>query len=603
MKKLYSLIIASLLVFSASTNLLANKDGSILLTARLSSANEVPAVATKGKGLVTIVLEEDKSMTINGVFDSLSGPVIGCHFHKAISGVNGSVVLNLLTYVKGNRIYGKIPAATAKPLISAMMADSIYFNVHTTANSGGEIRGQVTLQTDFHFWTIMSGFSEVPVVNTNALGLASVVVSRSLLKVEYKIVVNGLSGPIIGAHLHYGSATVAGSIAFPLSFNGSVLTGTIDLPDLKLIDSLDAGRVYVNVHTTANQGGEIRGQLGFINGAFGFDAIAEGAQENPPVTTNAKALMVGWASDALDTMQYAVLYTGLTPNAAHFHNGVVGVNGAVVVGLTPYGLAPSAAYVDKIGLSNDNLTKFLKGEMYVNLHTAANGGGEIRGQISSSILEGLVADMCSKQENPPTVSNAIGAGYLSIDRNKLYGYFNVATNGLTSNANAAHIHLGAKGVNGGVLVSLGTSTNNSWGGAVIFPRPTLADTAVNGLMYFNAHTAANSGGEIRGQIAKALTPDCLPTAIYELNGEQLEVKTYPNPVLETVTLQFDSNQKMDAQVVLSDLTGRNVLTKNTTVENGVNQLSVNMNTLSHGIYFLQLKNNGKILFAQKVIKL
>ena len=121
-------------------------------------------------------------------------------------------------------------------------------------------------------------------------------------------------------------------------------------------------------------------------------------------------------------------------------------------------------------------------------------------------------------------------------------------------------------------------------------------------MYFNVHTAANPGGEIRGQIGKALTPDCLPTAIYELNGEQLEVKTYPNPVLETVSLQFESNQKMDAQVVLSDLTGRNVLTKNTTVENGVNQLNVNMNTLSHGIYFLQLKNNGKILFAQKVVK-
>ncbi len=603
MKKLYSLIIAFLLLFGASTNLLANKDGSILLTVRLSSANEVPAVATKGKGLVTIVLEEDKSMTINGVFDSLSGPVTGCHFHKAIAGVNGGVVLNLLTYVKGNRIYGKIPAATAKPLIADMMADNIYLNVHTAANLGGEIRGQVTLQTDFHFWTIMTGFSEVPPVNTAALGLASVVVSRSLSKVDYKIVVNGLSGPITGAHLHYGSATVAGPVAFPLTFSGSVLTGSFDLPDLKLIDSLDAGRVYVNIHTAANLGGEIRGQLGFINGAIGFDALIEGAQENPPVTTNAKGLMVGWATDALDTMQYAVLYTGLTPNGAHFHSGVVGVNGPVVVALTPYNLAPNAAYVDKIGLSNDNLTKFLKGEMYVNLHSAANAGGEIRGQVSTSILEGLVSDLCSKQENPPTVSNAMGVGYLAIDRNKLYGFFNVVTTGLTSNATAAHIHLGAKGINGSVLVGLGTSTNNSWGGGVLFPRTTLADTAINnGLMYFNVHTAANGGGEIRGQIGKALTPDCLPTAIYELNGEQLEVKTFPNPVLETVTLQFDSNQKMDAQVVLSDLTGRNVLTKNTTVENGVNQLNVNMNTLSQGIYFLQLKNNGKILFAQKVVK-
>ena len=601
MKKLYSLIIASLLIFSASTNLFANKDGRILLTAQLSSANEVPAVATKGKGLVTIVLEEDRSLTINGVFDSLSGPVTGCHFHKAIAGVNGGVVINLLSYVKGNRIYGQVSAATAKPIIAAMMSDSIYFNVHTAANTGGEIRGQVRLQTDFHYWAIMSGFSEVPPVSTSAVGLASVVLSRSLTKVEYKVVVNGLSGAITGAHLHYGSSSVAGPVAFTLTSNGNVLSGILDLPDTKLVDSLRAGRVYVNVHTAANTGGEIRGQLSIVNGAFGFDGLMDGAQEVPAVTTNAKGLMVGYANYALDTMQYAVIYTGLTPSAAHFHNAAAGVAGPVVVALTPYNFAPNA-YVDRIALSNDNLNKFLKGEMYANIHTSANAGGEIRGQVSSSIHEGLVGDMCSKQENPPTTSTAIGAGYFSIDRNKLLGYYSVVTNGLTSNATAAHIHKGAKGVNGGVYIGFTASTSNAWSGTFLFPATTAADSAINGLMYFNVHTAANTGGEIRGQIGKVLTPDCLPTAIYELNGEQLEVKTFPNPVLENVMLQFESNQKMDAQVVLSDLTGRNVLTKNTTVENGVNQLSVNMNTLSHGIYFLQLKNNGKILFAQKVVK-
>ena len=121
-------------------------------------------------------------------------------------------------------------------------------------------------------------------------------------------------------------------------------------------------------------------------------------------------------------------------------------------------------------------------------------------------------------------------------------------------------------------------------------------------MYFNVHTAANSGGEIRGQIAKALTPDCLPTGIFELNGEQLTVKVFPNPVLDRVTLQFDSNEKMTAQVVVSDLVGRRVLTQKMAVVNGDNQLEVDTNPLSRGIYFLQLMHNGKILFAEKVVK-
>ena len=601
MKKIYS-IFFTLFFLLIATFLMANKDGRILLSATLNGANEVPAVNTKAKGLVTIVLEEDRSMmTINGVFDSLSGPVTGCHFHKGVAGATGGVVLNLGTLVKGNRIYAQI-ANPSKTLIAQMMSDSIYFNVHTAANTGGEIRGQVFLRTDFHVWTLMSGFNEVPVVNTNALGLASVVISRSLAKVEYKVVATGLSGAITGAHFHYGAADKTGPVAFALTVTGNVIAGTIDLPDTKFIDSLDAGKVYVNVHTAANAGGEIRGQLGFFDGAIGFDALIDGAQEVPAVTTNAKGLMVGWTNYALDTLQYAVIYGGLTPTAAHFHTGAAGTAGGVITALTPYNRAPSAAYVDRIALSNDNLNKFLKGEVYVNIHTAANTGGEIRGQVSTTIHEGLVADLCGKQENPATTSTASGVGMLSIDRNKLIGFFTVVTTGLSANATAAHIHKGAKGANGGVYVGFTASTSNAYNGAFIFPTTTAADSAINGLMYFNVHTAANSGGEIRGQIAKALTPDCLPTGIFELNGEQLTVKVFPNPVLDRVTLQFDSNEKMTAQVVVSDLVGRRVLTQKMAVVNGDNQLEVDTNPLSRGIYFLQLMHNGKILFAEKVVK-
>jgi hypothetical protein len=559
-------------------------------------------VNTKAKGLVTIVLEEDRSMmTINGVFDSLSGTVTGCHFHKGVTGVKGDVVLSLNTYVKGNRIYAQI-ANPSKTLIAQMMSDSIYFNVHTAANTGGEIRGQVFLRTDFHLWTLMSGFNEVPVVNTAALGLASVVVSRSLAKVEYKVVATGLSGAITGAHFHYGAADKTGPVAFTLTVVGNVMTGTFDLPDTKFIDSLDAGRVYVNVHTGTNTSGEIRGQLGFFDGAIGFDGLIDGAQEVPAVTTNAKGLMVGWTNYALDTLQYAVIYGGLNASSAHFHSGAAGSTGDVITALTPYNRAPSAAYVNRIALSNDNLNKFLKGEVYVNIHTGANLGGEIRGQVSTTIHEGLVADLCGKQENPATTSAASGVGMLSIDRNKLIGFYSVVTNGLSGNATGAHIHKGAKGANGTVYVGFVASASNAYNGAFIFPTLTAADSAINGLMYFNVHTTANGSGEIRGQIGKSLTPDCLPTGIYELNGEQLSVKLFPNPVSDKITLQFDSNEQMTAQVVISDLIGRSVMTQKMKVANGDNQLEIDTNSLSHGIYFLQLMHNGKILFAEKVVK-
>lgn len=598
-KNIYFILIGFLLTV---TSAFANKDGRILLTAQLTGGQENPAVNTKAKGLVTVVIEEDRSLTINGVFDSLSGPVTNCHFHKAVKGANGAVVVGLLSYVKGNRIYGKIPAATAQPILLAMMKDSIYINVHTTANGGGEIRGQVSLQTDDHYWTLMSGFNEVPVVNVTGLGLASVVVSKNQAKVDYKVVATGLTGAITAAHFHYGAADKTGGVAFALTATGNVLQGSITLPDSKFIDSLTAGRVYVNIHTAANGGGEIRGQLAKVDGAIGFDALLDGSQEVPAVTSKAKALMVGWSNYGLDSMQYAVLYDSLTTTNAHFHNAVVGVNGGVVVGLTAYNRAPTAAYVDKIALSSANLIKFLKGEIYVNLHSAANSGGEIRGQVSTSLHEGLVGDLCSKQEVTANTSAGIGAGFLSIDRNKLIGYYSVVASGLTGNATAAHIHKGAKGVNGGVYQGFSASTNNAFSGSFTFATTAAADSAINGLMYFNVHTAANGGGEIRGQIGKELTLECLPTAIFELNGETFESKIYPNPAREALTVEFGSNQTIDADIVITDLMGRNVLQNRVVIRNGQNQFTVDLNPLNTGLYFLRLQKDGKMIFTEKVLK-
>jgi hypothetical protein len=605
MKKMYALLF-SLTCLSASL-FGFNKDGRLLMTARLTGSQEVPAVVTKAKGLVTFVLEEDRSMTINGVLDSLSGAVTACHFHKAISGVSGGVVLNLLTYVKGNRIYGKIPASDlTKALIVQLMSDSIYINVHTAANAGGEIRGQVFLQTEYPLWTIMAGAFEVPAVNTQAVGLASISLSRSLTQLKYKIVVAGLSGAITGAHLHRGSDKIAGPVSYSLSANGNVLEGTIKSLTSGFIDSLSNSLVYVNIHTAANPGGEIRGQLGFVDGAFGFDCLLDGSNEVPQVASNGKGLALGWITENLDSMTYAVFYTGLTPTAAHFHAGAIDKTGGVVQALAAYPLAPSAAYSAKVPWSADNLRKMLSDSIYVNLHTAANSGGEIRGQAKVSVHEGVVADLCGRQEVPVVAGNAFGAGYASIDPDKEIGYYAVVASGLTSNASAAHIHKGAKGASGGVYVNFGANNNssNAYVGAFLLPTTstTAADSLRDGLMYMNVHTTANAGGEIRGQLGKALTSDCLPTAIYELNGQLLEAVVYPNPTNEALNVKFQSNQSFDAQIVVSDLVGRSVIQKKIRVENGDNYQQINVLNMPSGVYFLQVKTDKQLIFTEKIIK-
>ena len=167
MRKIYFFPFIIICVFSIHSLFAANKDGRIMMYARLTASQEVPAVNSKAKGLVTFTLEEDyKTLTIYGVFDSLSGSVSNCHLHTGGFGVNGGVVLNLMPLVKGNQINGQV--VVTKAILAAINGYGIYINVHTAANPNGEMRGQINYETDLHFVSVMTGGGEVPAVALDA---------------------------------------------------------------------------------------------------------------------------------------------------------------------------------------------------------------------------------------------------------------------------------------------------------------------------------------------------------------------------------------------------------------------------------------------------
>ncbi len=104
-----------------------------------------------------------------------------------------------------------------------------------------------------------------------------------------------------------------------------------------------------------------------------------GAQEVPPVTTMAAgtgAIVVG----ADKSVSGSVTTTGIAGTAAHIHQGAMGVNGGVVVPLTKTGdttwSVPAGAK-----LTDEQYSAYQAGNMYVNVHSAANPNGEIRGQL------------------------------------------------------------------------------------------------------------------------------------------------------------------------------------------------------------------------------
>ncbi len=104
-----------------------------------------------------------------------------------------------------------------------------------------------------------------------------------------------------------------------------------------------------------------------------------GAEQVPPVSTAAR----GTGSFTVNedrTVSGSVSIMGLAPVAAHIHVGARGKNGPVAIGLTR---SSDAAWGVPAGakFSEDQYKAFLAGETYVNFHTPANKGGEIRAQL------------------------------------------------------------------------------------------------------------------------------------------------------------------------------------------------------------------------------
>lgn len=591
-----------ILGFNLTSMQAQRKDARVLFVANLDGSQEVPAVNTKAKGLITVMLEEDGKLTINGVFDSLSSVATLCHFHLGDSKTAGKVIYDLTSGIKnGNSIYFKTPTRVPDSLISGILNAGVYLNVHTAANPGGEIRGIPIVESDSHYTAFLSAASEVPTNASKGFGLLSMVVSKNLMTVEVKAVLYGLTGAIAASHLHFGATGVNGSVNVPLTYSGNVISGTYTVTQ-PFIDSLSAGKIYMNVHTATYPGGEIRGQVTPIAAnTIGFDALLEGANEIPAVISDAKGVLVGTLNATLDTLSYSVLYAGLTPLYGHIHDGTKDSAGAVINNFVADANYTNI-YRGTFPLTLAQRLRLVKGSNYANIHSSANPGGEIRGQVYSSIREGLVSNLCAGQEPTTNTSKAVGAAAISVNRLKTDLSVNLVTTGLTGNIIVSHIHKGAIGVNGAVYVPFVVNSNNTVKGVYTLSTPGGGDSIINGQTYVNVHTAANGGGEIRGQVDKVLNTTCLTTGTFELNGKQFTVTVAPNPSQDIVNITFDANLDIATQLTVSDIAGRTVISKKVEILNGVNQIGLKVSDLVNGIYFIQLKNNNEILFTEKLIK-
>lgn len=117
---------------------------------------------------------------------------------------------------------------------------------------------------------------------------------------------------------------------------------------------------------------------------------------------------------------------------------------------------------------------------------------------NAALADEVKVTLSGAQEVPAVKTSASGGGTITVNADKSIAG-SVTTTGVA--ATMAHIHLGAAGKNGPVILQLNQSGDNQWSvpaGAKLSDEQYKAYKA--GELYVNVHSAENKGGELRGQL-------------------------------------------------------------------------------------------------------
>jgi hypothetical protein len=187
------------------------------------------------------------------------------------------------------------------------------------------------------------------------------------------------------AHIHRAAAGVDGPITHPFESAESPFRGVFEFSADDLAD-LEAGLLYINVHSDAFPAGEVRGQIGpRADSAVFFPLEAE--QETGQVNTDNTGHCMAVLNPLGTAFTIACSHTVEDVSGAHIHRGAAGEDGPIVFGfdeattIFDQAIAEDERF-DEAYRFSDLLADLRRGDLYVNVHSPAFPGGELRGQIT-----------------------------------------------------------------------------------------------------------------------------------------------------------------------------------------------------------------------------
>lgn len=405
--------------------------------------------------------------------------------------------------------------------------------ITVTRNSGDDCDDR---RQDNFFFAVINGIQELPCpVTTTGYGTAQAVLSGNTLQLEgtFGNLESDFDSTIAGgAHIHLGPAGIGGPIAFRLvtDLDDDLRGGSFETADNRFeltdeeVSILRDHGFYINIHTEDHPGGEIRGQILPGDPIEYYSAVLLGVNEVPSVTSTGMGTAVARFREGRLTVSggFSNLASDLsvaTRGGAHLHLAVAGRNGPIAFELAMDidSSQRTASFItddNVFELDDDQIEALENNGIYVNIHSAANRSGELRGQLAPhERLTSFLADLSGHQEQPePVDTEGNGKLMVDVDPNGQGVTVSGSVNGLstpilTSLAGGGHLHIGLAGESDEIIFPLLLQLDDNDLGAVINPQGNFYDLQEEQLeafydrgIYANFHTTDFEAGEIRGQV-------------------------------------------------------------------------------------------------------
>lgn len=237
-------------------------------------------------------------------------------------------------------------------------------------------------------------------------------------------------------------------------------------------------------------------------------------QAGYPNLTSAKGSMDVSYDKSSKKLRYSITFENISFITASFRIGPKGGGGPIIYSITGLPLVDfqkTGSTTGSFDIPAQYEEDLFNGLFFLDLNTELNAVPKValRGQIEFYDLSFNVSKkglaLSGDQEVPAKSGPGSGSGDVLYNKNTKRLSYSITYSNLSGNPTMGHIHGSApRGVNAPVLFpfsffSLPAPTSGPVNGSVVLTAAQEADL-LNGLYYFNLHTAANPGGEIRGQI-------------------------------------------------------------------------------------------------------